>query len=124
MMLYYLLASRLLQQQPTIFQYRRDILLLFDGDGVSTLLPEDAVIRPAAEDIWALVDCNQSVSAPASALLNGSSPAFLVVASSPRSFRWADVLHYRVPTPTWFMKPFTLVELIQASVLFASIMLL
>ena len=121
MLLYYLLALRLLNQEPTIFQYRPDILLVFDANGVSTLLPESAVIRPAGEDIWALVDCNQSVSKPASTLVKHASPAFLVVASSPRSVRWDDVLHYRPPTRLWFMQPFTLVELIQVSVLLTGI---
>ncbi|KAF5384162.1 hypothetical protein D9615_003367 [Tricholomella constricta] len=113
MLLYYVLALRLLNRQPTIFQYRPDVLLLFDTNGVSLLSPHSDPMA-ASEDTWALVDCNESVSTPAPTLLRGSSPYFLIVSSSPRSSRWSAVQRFRAPSGFFFMEPFTLKELIQA----------
>ena len=120
MLLYYLLALRLLKRRPTIFQYRLDVILLFDANGVSPLSPHSE-ISSTCEDTWALVDTNESVPTPAPMLARATSPYFLIVASSPPSSRLDAVQHYRPPTASWFMQPFTLVELIQVSVSLANI---
>jgi hypothetical protein len=67
---------------------------------------------------WALVDINFHVETPAEAL---GEPFFLVMASSPRASRLRKLQKYRRPATYWLMKPFTLAELIQASVFLTSI---
>jgi hypothetical protein len=122
-LLYYILVRRLLEQKRTILQNDPDVLFLFDANGVTELKPH-AYADPGSEvhrDTWALVDCNQHVQTPAPMLARDASPFFLVIASSPRASRWKGVHKHRGPINLWFMKPFTLAELIQASVSLGSI---
>ncbi|KIM43170.1 hypothetical protein M413DRAFT_397524 [Hebeloma cylindrosporum] len=116
-LLYYLLAIRLYRRQPTIFQFLPDKIFLFHANGVSVSDDFQAFYSEGrSEDIWALVDCNSEVKRPAPALCDCISPFFLIMASSPRASNWDDVIHYMPPIDFWFLEPFTLVELIQASV--------
>jgi len=112
--LYYLLAIRLLKQQPTIFQYEDTSVVLFNKNGVSRLSPRSSLVQTPRSKMWALVDSNKSVGTPAAMFIRDRSPFFIVIASSPRSTRWEAVEHYRPPIKLWFMEPFTLTELIQA----------
>jgi hypothetical protein len=96
--LYYILVKRLLEEKPTILQNDPGVLFLFDAYGVTALRPSSDA-DPELEaygDTWALV-------------------------ASPRASRWQDVERYRGSVALWFMKPFTLAELVQASVYLASI---
>jgi hypothetical protein len=112
--LYYLLALRLLKQQPTVFQYEDASVVLFNKNGASRLSPKISLAQIPPSKMWALVDSNQSVQIPADMFLRDGSPFFIVMASSPRSTRWDAVQHYKPRMKLWFMKPFTLAELIQA----------
>jgi hypothetical protein len=109
--LYYLLVCRLLEQQPTAFQYNSEFIVLFDQDGVSFWHRNSKLPSTYSSKIWALVDSNQDVITPAPTLRRKS--VFLVIAASPRSARWTDVGKIS-PYALWFMNPFTLTELIQA----------
>ena len=73
--------------------------------------------RIGHQDTWALVDLRDKVATPADVIVNSS--FFVVMASSPQPTRWKDVKRYRGPITFWFMKPFSLAELIQASVFLA-----
>jgi hypothetical protein len=122
-LLYYILVNRLLERKPTIFQKEPDVLFLFDDNGVRELNPSMDVDPSLGihRNTWALVDCNRRVHEPAALLARDTSPYFLVIASSPRASRWEGVEKDRGRIALWFMKPFTLAELIQASVFLASI---
>ena len=118
MLLYYILVKRLLKQQPTILQISTEFLFLFNASGVKMISPS-IIIHPESEvyqGAWALVDID--VQRPAAVLRRESSPLFLIMASSPRASRWREVQRYRGLVAFWLMKPFTLAELIQASVFF------
>lgn len=75
------------------------------------------------QNTWALVtvDINAETNKPAVMLSRDTSPFFLVMTSSPRTSRLRALRKYREPAIYWLMKPFTLAELIQASVFLASI---
>jgi len=120
-LLYYILVKRLLDRKPTILQSDSDRLYFFHSEGVEVLLPSSSSLLPDSQNTWALVDINMNVQAPAAMLGYQSSPFFLVMSSSPRPTRLRELKKYRRPGTYWFMKPFTLVELIQASVFFPSI---
>jgi hypothetical protein len=117
MFLYYLLALRLHNKQPTFFQFIEDVVILFDNRGV-TLLPPDLADTSAPNGTWALVDSNAKVKSVPPIFTGALCPYFVVVAASPREDRWRSIRHYRPRVRVWFMKPFTLEELIQASVSF------
>jgi len=68
----------------------------------------------AYRDTWALVDANQDVQTPAPMLSRDTSPFFLVIATSPQVSRWEGLDKNKEQIGLWFMKPFTLAELIQA----------
>ena len=114
--MYYLLVHRLLLHQPTLFQCENDSIVLFDENGISRLSHKALLTQSPTSATWALVDANQSVLRSAQMLLRDGSPFFTVIASSPWSPRWKEMAHYRPPFKLWFMKPFTLEELIQAYV--------
>ena len=117
-LLYFILVKRLLKQKPTIFQNDLDAVYLFNKDGIHVLKPS-SYIHPDNEsnqETWAPVDANESISQPARMLSRDTSPFFLVIGSSPKASRWQNVLKYRPPTVFWFMKLFTLAELIEALV--------
>jgi hypothetical protein len=118
-MLYYILVRRLLEQKPTVLQINNQHLFLFNANGVKAI-SSATHLYPKSEEYqgaWALVDMNPYVQAPAE-MLGPNSPFFLIMASSPRASRWQWVQRYRTPIAFWLMKPFTLAELIQASVFF------
>jgi hypothetical protein len=118
-LLYYILVKRLLEQKPTILQINTQHLFLFNANGVKAI-SSSTQLYPKSEEYqraWALVDINQHVQTPAE-MLGPNSPFFLIMASSPRASRWQWVQRYRAPVAFWLMKPFTLAELIQASVTF------
>ena len=119
--MYYILVKRLLEKKPTVLQNHSDVVFLFNANGcqelkVSTLVNFDQNVH---QDTWALVDINQRVGKPAEFI--DSSPFFLVMVSSPKASLWYPVMRYRGPVAFWLMKPFSLAELIQASVFLASI---
>jgi len=119
-LLYYILVKRLLEQQPTILQISPQYLFIFSASGVKSIAPSKFA-HPKSEEYqraWALVDINPDVQKPAEMLRRASSPFFLVMASSPRASRWQEVQRYRGPVAFWLMNPFSLAELIQASVFF------
>jgi len=120
-LLYYILVKRLLDKKPTVFQNHSDYVLLFNNDGFQV---EQASLfmdpgQSAHQDTWALVDMSPWVEELA--VFIQSSPFFTVIASSPKASRWDNIMRYRGPVAFWFMKPFSLAELIQASVFLASI---
>jgi len=84
MFLYYILAFRLHNKQPTFFQFRKDFIILFN-DSVASV-PEIFI----------------------------ESAYFVVIATPPHPRRWKSIQHYRPDIKMWFMEPFTLEELIQA----------
>jgi hypothetical protein len=108
------LVRCLRKQQPTIFQYHPEFIVVFDQSGASRLSLADLLPKDPASNIWALVDTSASVQKPAPMLVQDGSPYFIVIALSPRAARWADMEHYMSPLKLWFMEPFTLAELIQA----------
>ena len=116
-LLYYILVKRLLEQKPTALQNEASNVLLFDANGVKAISPATH-IHPESEvfkGVWALVDINPDVEDPAR-IFGADSPFFLIMASSPMASRWQRAWRYRAPIDFWFMKTFTLSELIQASV--------
>jgi len=121
-LLHYILAKRLLEKKPTILQNSSHYLIFFHAGGVRIQNPLTTVGSDDTEyqNTWALVDINPIVERPAD-MLGPESPFFVVMASSPRAFRLRNLQKHRRPTAYWLMKPFTLAELIQASVVLASI---
>ena len=88
------------------------------------MLSPSELVDPESEEYhgtWALVDINKLVKRPADMLCDPTSTFFLVMASSPTASRMRQLQKYRRPADYWLMKPFTLGELIQASVFLASI---
>jgi len=122
-LLYYILVRRLLEQKPTILQNDSQDLYFFHSNGVDVLSPFLHVVPNSElyQNTWALVDINVNVQAPAQMLSKDTSPFFLVIASSPRPSRLRELQKYKSPSVFWFMKPFTLAELIQVSVFLTSI---
>jgi len=122
-LLYYILAKRLLEEKRTILQYNRNYLVFFNADGVKILNPSMSVDPELEEyqNAWALVDIDALVEKPAE-MLCLNTPFFLVMASSSRASPLRKLQKYRRPAAYWLMKPFTLAELIQASVFLASIL--
>ena len=122
-MLYYILVRRLLERKPTILQRRSHYLYFFHSEGVEVLSPYLDVHRQLEKyrNTWALVDINVYVQAPAEILGDENSPFFLVIASFPRPARLRELKKHGKPGAYWFMNPFTLVELLQASVFLTSI---
>ena len=60
MFLYYLLALRLRNKQPTFFQFVEDVVILFDNHGVTTATPRSREhLGPYGS--WALIDSNTDV---------------------------------------------------------------
>ena len=118
-MLYYILVNRLLENKPTVLQNNSRDVFIFNDKGFYTLeaSSDQASYRIGHQDTWALVDLGNTVATPAEVIVNSS--FFLVMASSPQPTRWKDVKRYRGPAALWFMKPFSLAELIQASVFLA-----
>jgi hypothetical protein len=117
--MYYLLCLRLSTKQPTIFQSAADYVLLFDEEGVRRISTKAAfhdVVHLLAPKTWALVDANKGVESPAELLAGEASTCFVVVASSPRPSRWVGLEKYKAPMQMYFMEPYTLSELFQASV--------
>jgi len=114
-LLYYILVKRLLEEKPTILQYNSDYLVFFHANGVKILNPSTSVDPELEEyqNTWALVDINPLVTKPAD-MLGLNSPFFLVMAASPRASRSRKLQKHKRPAAYWFMKPFTLAELIQA----------
>jgi hypothetical protein len=118
--LYYILVKRLLEQQPTILQISPEYLFIFSSSGFNAItLSKFAHPKPEEyQRAWALVDINSDVEKPAEMLRRTSSPFFLIMSSPPRASRLEEVQRYRAPVAFWFMNPFSLAELIQASVYF------
>jgi hypothetical protein len=120
-LLYYILVKRLLEKKPTVLQNNSKDVFIFDDKGCHVVEASSYLYysdRSARQDTWALVDLGQKVAEPARFMYNSS--FFLIMASSPKPTRWKNVLKYRAPVAFWFMKPFTLAELIQASVFLTS----
>ena len=105
-----------------ILQTSSHVLFSFNANGVQVLHPSSFVVPVSAayQNTWALVDINLDVQTPAE-MRRDNSPFFLVIACSPRASRWQGVLRDRGLVTFWLMRPFTLAELIQASVFLASI---
>ena len=119
-LLYYILVKRLLEKKPTVFQYKPNVVFIFNDKGLHARRPSSHCEPDLSgyQDTWALVDTNENITQPADFIL--SSKFFLVMTSSPTPSRWYNVQMYRAPVTLWFMKPFSLVELLQASVFLAS----
>jgi len=115
MFLYYLLALRLRNKQPTFFQFTKDVVILFDHHGV-TLLPPGYANTSAPKGSWALIDSNGDVQTVPPIFTGQRCPYFVVVAAPLYSKRWWSLQRYRPRVKVWYMAPFTLEELIQASV--------
>lgn len=115
MLLYYVLAHRLLNKQPTFFQFRKDFVILFGDSGVGLLSPVFSVPKAPA-DSWVLIDSNTSVESVPQIFID--SAYFVVMAAPPHPRRWKSLQRYRPDINMWFMEPFTLEELIQALVFF------
>ncbi len=126
-LLYYILVKRLFEEKRTILQISPQYFLFFNADGVEVLFTsslEGLFLDPQFEkyrNTWALIDISVHLESPAEVLSKDNSPFFLVVASSPRPSRLRELNKYARPSTYWFMKPFTLAELIQASVFLSSI---
>lgn len=118
-MLYYVLVNRLLERKPTVLQNNSKDIFVFDDKGchVVEASSRQYSYRIGHEDTWALVDLGEQVATPADVIIDSS--FFLVMACSPQPIRWKKVVRYRAPAALWFMKPFSLAELIQASVFLA-----
>jgi hypothetical protein len=118
-LLYYVLVNRLLENKPTVLQNNSKDVFIFDDKGchVVEASSRQYSYRIGHQDTWALVDLGDKVATPADVIVDSS--FFLVMASSPQPTRWKNVLKYRAPAALWFMKPFSLAELIQASVFLA-----
>jgi hypothetical protein len=108
MFLYYILVRRLLRGLVTAFQIKLDFVYLFHPSGAyriaQNVSPEDLAL---SGDLWALVDSNDTVTAPSRTLLDLFSPFFLVYSSSPREDRWkkwakskGQLLHF-MELPSW-----------------------
>ena len=122
-LLYYILVKRLLDRKPTILQTQRQYLYSFHSEGVD-VLSQSSPILPNSEEYrntWALVDINVHVQAPAELISHENSPFYLVMSSSPKPSRMRELKKYGRPGAYWLMNPFTLVELLQASVFLTSI---
>ena len=119
-LLYYILVKRLLEKKPTVLQYKPNVVFIFNDKGLHAR-PASSYYEPdlsGYQGTWALVDMNEKITQPADFIQ--SSKFFLVMASSPTPSRWYNVQMYKAPVTLWFMKPFSLVELLQASVFLAS----
>ena len=114
--LYYILVNRLLENKPTVLQNSSSGVFIFNDKGCYMLeaSSDQDYYRIGHQDTWALVDLGEKFAKPANVIVNSS--FFLVMASSPQPTRWKDVREHRGPAALWFMKPFSLAELIQASV--------
>jgi hypothetical protein len=122
-LLYYILVRRLFEQKPTILQNHRDHLYVFNANGVKAM-SASMVVHPQSpeyQNTWALVDITPRVQEPGSMIGNEINPFFLVLASSPRSSRLQGLEKSGQPSNYWIMKPFSLAELIQASVFLTKI---
>ena len=122
-LLYYILVKRLFEQKPTIFQDVNAHLYVFNANGVKAV-DASMVVHPHSEEYrntWALVDINPELLKPGTMLSKENSPFFLVMASPPRPSRLQELLKCGRPGSHWIMKPFSLVELIQASVFLTKI---
>jgi len=119
-LLYYILVKRLLEKKPTVLQYKPNVVFIFNDEGLHARPASSFCERNLSgyQDAWALVDMNEDIEKPADFIR--SSNFFLLMASSPTPSRWYNVQMYRAPVTLWFMKPFNLVELLQASVFLAS----
>ena len=117
-LLYYILAKRLFEKKPTVFQFEPNVVYIFNDKGLHARLASSSCEPELSEDqnAWALVDMNEDVEKPARFIR--ISRLLLIMASSPKPSRWHNVEKYRAPVALWFMKPFSLVELLQASVFF------
>ncbi|KAI0296171.1 hypothetical protein BC826DRAFT_245379 [Russula brevipes] len=113
MFLYYLLALRLHNKQPTFFQYTPDFVILFNSLGVTLLPPNVSADTSAPKGSWALVDSNTEVKSVPRIFTGSKCPYFVVVAAFPHRERWQSLRHNRPNTRVWYMEPFTLEELIQ-----------
>jgi hypothetical protein len=113
-----ILAQRLFEKKPTVFQNRSDYVYIFDKNGYRRHRASITVnFRGVAhQDTWALVDMSPRVETLSDFIQD--SPFFTVIASSPRPSRWYQIMRYRGLLARWFMKPFSLAELIQASAFF------
>lgn len=117
-LLYYILVKRLFEKKSTILQNNRDCLYVFNANGVRVMSASRFVHPKSAEyqNTWALVDINPYVQEPASMIGNDNNPFFLIMAPSPRPSRLRNLQKFGRPGAYWLMKPFSLAELIQASV--------
>ena len=115
-LLYYILVKRLLENKPTVLQNDSDVVYIFDDKGCHVQKASWYPYEGPHPDMWALVDLGQWVQRPARFV--HSSSFFVIMASSPTPARWIEVRTHRGPISFWFMKPFSLAELIQASVFF------
>jgi hypothetical protein len=117
-LLYYILVKRLFEKKSTILQNDRDYLYVFNANGVR-VMSASWVVHPKSpeyQNTWALVDITPQVQEPACMIGNDNDPFFLIMASSPRPSRLRRLEKFRRPGAFWLMKPFSLAELIQASV--------
>ncbi|KAK2460078.1 hypothetical protein APHAL10511_007912 [Amanita phalloides] len=109
----FLLARRILDRKPTIFQRDVKSIYFFSDTGARRLSRDTVNPSVDSSETWALLDAKQE-DKTAPIFLIDLSNLFLVIASLPRPSRWRDVEHYRHPVKMWLMEPFALEELIQA----------
>jgi len=119
-LLYVLLVLRLRAQLPTIYQSRDSHLYYFADDGVSLI---NLTPSPIASNFksrfhrstWCLIDSNQSLDTVP--VFIQDLDLFIVQASSPRPHRYAWIDKATRPVLRYFMKSWTLPELLVGRVL-------
>jgi hypothetical protein len=119
LLLYYILCRRLKACQTTIIQPHKKLAFLFTSEGVKVIDPTEVVDFGVAvpKGTWYLFDASEASVTPPS-MFYVESPigleCFTIVAASPRRKYLKDWEKRGGTHAKYFMRPFNLVELIQA----------
>ena len=113
--LYVLLVLRLQARLPTIFQSRDSHLYYFTEDNVSIVHLTQGLVATTFKSqfdrlTWCLIDSNHSLNTVP--MFIQDLDLFTVQASSPRPYRWAWMDKATSPVVRYFMKTWTLSELL------------
>ncbi|KIL65205.1 hypothetical protein M378DRAFT_162471 [Amanita muscaria Koide BX008] len=119
-LLYVLLVLRLQARLPTIYQSRKDHLYYFANDGVFKIDLTRGLIATDFKSqfdrsTWCLIDSNQSLDTVPGFIQDLD--LFMVHASSPRPHRFEWIKKATRPVARYFMKSWTLSELLVGRVL-------
>jgi hypothetical protein len=107
------------QRLVTLFQPSHEEVFLFNAQGAFSVPPDIGynVVGPhIPRGTWALVDADASFTSPAGFIVSTTSPYIVVLAASPRMMHW-DSWSRNVSQKFFYMKPWTLNELIQGYVI-------